>query len=99
VMLGQRAAFAPAIIPGPSLDAFLQVSDKRRVLESARRMGIATPEQVVVEELEANNPPVTGLEGPYAVKSAHILKGSKRQHVLYANDIVELRQQIRSAPR
>lgn len=99
VMLGQRAAFAPAIVPGPSLESFLHVSDKRRVLERARSMGIPTPEQIVITAAEANNPPIGDLEGPYAIKSAHLLQGAKRQHVLYAKDRVELRQQIRSAPR
>lgn len=98
-LLGQREALSPAILPGPSLEMFLEVSDKRRILARARAIGIATPEQVVIESPDSTVAQLGELQGPYAIKAANVLKGAKRYKVLYARDTAELRQELRAAPR
>jgi predicted ATP-grasp superfamily ATP-dependent carboligase len=94
--LGSRDELAPAIIPGPTLEAFVAVSDKHRVLTSARQLGIATPEQIVVENPSSID--LAQMRGPYAIKSASGLHGAKRYPVLYAQEEDDLRQQVSMAP-
>jgi len=47
VLLAHRRVFGQVLLPFPSLETFQAVSDKERVLQVARTLGIATPQQVV----------------------------------------------------
>lgn len=66
------------LLPFPDLDRFLRVTDKERVLQEARALGIATPGQVVLESPSSGLP--DGLPPfPLVIKPARSVSGEAAQ--------------------
>lgn len=55
-LLPARDRFPHARIPFPSVDLFRRVSDKAGVLEAAAKVGIATPDQIAVDDPRSADP-------------------------------------------
>jgi predicted ATP-grasp superfamily ATP-dependent carboligase len=92
-LLGRRDEFAPAIIPGPTLEAFIEISDKARLLSRAKSLGVPTPDHVVVDGRDNIDRSVGTMEGPFAIKPFTTLTGAY-QRVLYAESRDDLRKQL-----
>jgi predicted ATP-grasp superfamily ATP-dependent carboligase len=76
-VLGSAAAFEGVCLPLPSLQAFRSISDKARVLEAARSLGIAVPAQFTLHHraelpAERSHP----LNFPLVLKPARSVVGS-----------------------
>jgi len=89
------------ILPFPDLGRFLQVTDKARVLEEARALGIATPGQVVLERPSPSvllDPPPF----PIVIKPARSVSGEASARgkfgVLHAGSRSELELGLASLP-
>lgn len=57
-VLPRRDVFERVVIPFPSYDRFRAITDKARVAEAAREVGIGVPRQVVVERSGSGRPAV-----------------------------------------
>lgn len=102
-VLAERARFAGISVPFPEEAAFHGVCDKPRVLEVARALGIAVPEQRVLaaaEDIDDLDP--DAVRYPVVVKPGRSVAGdgSGRQKttVSFARDGVELRAQLARLP-
>lgn len=102
-VLAERARFTGICVPFPDEAAFHGVCDKPRVLEVARTLGIAVPEQrllAAAEDVDALDP--GAVRYPVVVKPARSVAGdgSGRQKVgvSYARDDGELREQLAGLP-
>ncbi len=91
------------LLPFAEREAYQGISDKRRVLDEAARLGIAGPAQVVVECLEAA--PAADLEAlpfPVVVKPSRSVVGTgserRKTKVTYAGDPDELRGRLLETP-
>jgi len=78
---------APEVFPGcrvlaPSLERFLAVSDKARLLEAASSLGIAVPAQTVVPDIDAAPEAITTAKHfPLVLKPARSVSGSGTDRV------------------
>lgn len=98
-VLPERARFAPAIIPFADAATFAAVSDKRRLLQAAEALGIATPRQVVVADADAASAlDVARIAFPVVLKPARSVGEHAGQRsklgVSYASDASELRHRL-----
>lgn len=98
-VLPERARFAPAIIPFADAATFAAVSDKRRLLQAAEALGIATPRQVVVADADAASAfDVDQIAFPCVLKPARSVGEHAGQRsklgVSYAGDASELRRRL-----
>lgn len=103
-VLKHRNLFSNVIIPFPDLEAYRGISDKRRVLEKAGRLGIRVPRQTVVNSPEA----VAGFSTsacppfPVVVKPSRsvVTAGGEliKTSVQYADDRDELDARLGSLP-
>lgn len=95
-VLPRRSEF-PALIPFPDGEVFRAASDKRSLLEIARRLGIATPAEVVVTEPASLGESV-GLPFPVVLKPSTSVvntgEGQAKLSVSYASTMSELQRQV-----
>lgn len=88
------------IIPFPSLESFRQISDKRALLAEARALGIATPEQTVLENRAGLDEIARKLRYPLVVKPARSIGEShgarSKLAVRYAGSQQDLRHVLES---
>lgn len=102
-ILPERAALAPAVIPFPDLQAFSALCDKRRLLEQAAQLGIRTPAQRVIDNVNTCDSIDLGeLQYPIVIKPARSVAANGNGHakftVFYAVDANTLRRKVRSMP-
>jgi predicted ATP-grasp superfamily ATP-dependent carboligase len=93
-LLAEPGAVAPAMIPFPDLATFQAVSDKARVMEAARAVGIAVPAQVVVASAaEAPGLLPARADTPLVLKPARSVRDGTQLGVSY----LELGAEVRGA--
>ncbi|MFL5489464.1 MAG: ATP-grasp domain-containing protein [Gemmatimonadaceae bacterium] len=102
-ILPVRARLLPASVPFPTLESFLALTDKQRLLLEATRLGIAVPSQVVVPDRDAlSSIALDNLRYPAVLKPARSVgegaTGRAKVAVTYAADHDELRRKIRALP-
>ena len=83
-LLGERETLTPAIVPGPSLESFVRISNKRAALEVARTLGVDVPSFVVIDHPVSDASQLRTLQAPYVIKSSSHGSGS-RHPVAYAS--------------
>ncbi len=100
-LLEDPAALAPATIASPDLERFRRVSDKAEVLEAAREVGIAVPEQVTLESPRAAVA-LAGMAFPVVVKPSRSVGGAgsdrRKLGVRHAANEAELRAVLGALP-
>jgi len=102
-ILPVKFRLAPAIVPFPDIDRFAALSDKKKLLEEASRLGIAVPKQQIlasraaVEELRFDE-----IQFPVVLKPSRSLgdSGDRRTKlsVSYAASQDELRRKVGTLP-
>lgn len=102
-ILPQRARLFPAIVPFPDLPAFSALTDKERLLEEASKLGIATPAQEIVRDVDAlATMDLSRLNYPLVVKPARSVgerAGIRATFsVTYASDASDLERKVRALP-
>ena len=102
-ILGVRSRLAPAVVPFPDLSAFKALTDKRRLLEEASKLGISVPAQVIIpNRIAAVSMDYNGLRYPIVLKPSRSVSengaGRAKLSVSYAADESELRHQVRLLP-
>ena len=99
-VLPRRADFGTAVIPFPDAPLHAELSDKGRVMEAARALGIQVPGQQVVESREAAPP--GGLRFPLVIKPTRSVVptagGLLRLGVRYATTPEQLRTVLAGIP-
>ena len=102
-VLGERERFGNICIPFPDEAVFRAICDKARVLAAARQVGIAVPEQRVLngpEDASALDP--ASLRYPIVVKPARSVAesshGRVKLGVAFAGDESELRRRLEQLP-
>lgn len=89
---------ARTLLPGPGIDAFRRLSDKRLLLETARAMGIAVPAQQVVELAGLTESLGRDLKYPVVIKPARSVGAAngirKKLGVEYASGPDELQRKL-----
>lgn len=90
-------------VPFPQEEVFSAVSDKSRVLEEARGLGIRVPRQVVLQSAEDLNDSIFPKDlFPVAVKPTRSLAGwaggFRRKAVIFAADLEDLSGKIAGVP-
>ncbi|MGA2382707.1 MAG: ATP-grasp domain-containing protein [Gemmatimonadales bacterium] len=97
-LLPARQLLDPAVIPFPPEDVVLAAGDKAHVLEVARGLGIATPQQLVLQGPEALADAAPRF--PVAVKPTRSFPAKSgppsARRTAYANDAAELRRLVES---
>ncbi len=98
-VLPERQRFAPAVIPFADDVVFSMVSDKRRLLEEASALGIAVPQQSVVEDAAAAKAfDVSTLTYPVVLKPSRSVGEQDGQRskvgVSYASNSADLRRRL-----
>jgi predicted ATP-grasp superfamily ATP-dependent carboligase len=98
-----RARLSPAAIPFPDLAAFNALTDKRRLLEEASKLGIAIPVQEVVADLASvASIEFDALRYPIVIKPGRSVGehagGRVKFSVLYASNAAELRRKMLLLP-
>jgi predicted ATP-grasp superfamily ATP-dependent carboligase len=94
----------PAHMPYGSLESFLRISDKEAVLSTARDLGLAVPEQRVLDEADpAFDASRAGLPFPLVVKPGRSVGAEKtgelrRSSVRHASSAEELESVLASLP-
>lgn len=85
-LLALRAAPCRAAVAFPDESAYLAISDKRRLLDAARELGVAPPPQVVIESIDADRGEATAFARERAfdvvikpARSAVIASGAMRK--------------------
>jgi predicted ATP-grasp superfamily ATP-dependent carboligase len=100
-LLEDPAALAPATIASPDLERFRRVADKAAVLEAAREVGIAAPEQVTLESPRAAVA-LAGMAFPLVVKPSRSVGGAgsdrRKLGVRHAANEAELRAILGALP-
>ena len=84
-------------LPFPTAEAFEAISDKARVLDAARAVGIDTPYQIVVRSAE-EAPATWDGSWPLVVKPSRSVNSGHRFSVAYASSAGEMRACIRAMP-
>lgn len=102
-ILPVRSRLLPAVIPFPDFEAFNSLTDKRRLLEEASKLGIAIPAQVVVPNVTSlASIDFDALHYPIVMKPGRSVGGHASSRaklsVLYAASADELRRKIRLQP-
>ncbi len=102
-ILGARSRLAPAVIPFPDLATFKALTDKRRLLEEASKLGIPVPAQEIVPNpMAAASMEFNGLYYPVVLKpSRSVGENAERRaklSVSYASNESELRRKIGLLP-
>jgi predicted ATP-grasp superfamily ATP-dependent carboligase len=98
-----RARLLPSIVPFPDMDVFTALTDKRRLLEEASKLGIAIPAQTVVNDFDALAcTDLSHLRYPLVVKPARSIneRGGVRSafSVTYALDPTDLQRKVQALP-
>jgi predicted ATP-grasp superfamily ATP-dependent carboligase len=98
-----RPLLAPAIVPFPDLESFTALTDKQRLLEEARTLGIAIPAQKIVSDRgDVASLDLGALCYPVVLKPARSVgenpEGRAKVSVTYAADASELSRKIASLP-
>jgi len=101
-LLPVRSRLLPAVVPFPDIETFNALTDKRRLLEEAARLGIAIPAQQVIQDRAAlGSMDVHSLTYPVVLKPARsvgsINGGRAKVSVSYARDADELIRAVRIA--
>ena len=100
VLLPLRAQLEGVLLPFPDAATFARVSDKESILGAARDLGIAVPEQVVLQERDPEA--VSSLEFPVVLKPwvSVVREGglSRKLGVVHASDRSELEAALRTLP-
>jgi len=100
VLLPLRAQLEGVLLPFPDPATFARVSDKEGILDAARNLGIAVPEQVVLQKRESAS--VGSLEFPVVLKPwvSVVREGevSRKLGVVHASDRSELAAALRALP-
>lgn len=103
-LLARREEFGSITIPAPSLEDLRAISDKGRVMEAARPLGIRTPQEVRLESPD-DAAAAEGVEGRFPVvvkpRSSVVLDASGRRvktRVAYADTGAELRRILNALP-
>lgn len=103
-LLSVRERLSSTLLPFPSLDRFSAISDKRRLLDTARSLGINVPEQVVlsspeeIQDLSGENLALPAVLKPHrsvGQSAGSLVKFSVR----YANDLETARRLAAELPR
>ncbi len=102
-ILAAPEAFAGCRVLAPTLERFLAVSDKARLLEAATALGIAVPAQTVVPSIDEAPEAITSTRTfPLVLKPARSVSGSGldrvRLSVCYARDRAELSHKLSGMP-
>ncbi len=103
-VLPARGRFGDVRIPFPPVSVYERVSDKRTLLAEAGRLGIAVPEQRVVERRDEGAPDGTaGLRFPVVVKPSRSVAGENGSRVKlgvrYAGSAEELESVLARSPK
>ena len=98
-VLPERQQFAPAVIPLADGETFSTVSDKRRLLQEASALGIAVPQQTVLENAAAAKAfDVSTVTYPVVLKPSRSVGEQDGQRlkvgVSYASDSADLRHRL-----
>jgi predicted ATP-grasp superfamily ATP-dependent carboligase len=98
-----RGRLLPAVVPFPDLPTFSALSDKKKLLDEASKLGIAVPTQVVVSRAASlDSVDLLGLRYPIVLKPARSVGGNAGERakfgVSYAADQDELQRKIRALP-
>ena len=100
VLLPQRSRLPGVLVPSPDYETFSRVSDKNFILAAASRLGIAVPEQVVLE----NRDSAACLEFDYPLvlkPCVSVVRERGRSHklrVLHASDRRQLDEALGTLP-
>jgi predicted ATP-grasp superfamily ATP-dependent carboligase len=102
-LLPQRQRFSGVCIPFPSIETFLAVSDKARLLDAASRVGIRVPEQrVVAAPSDLAGAAGRDLQFPVVLKPARSVgeggSGRVKLEVRHAAGPAELRRELDALP-
>ena len=102
-LLPQRERYQATCVPFPALETYKAVCDKVQLLDAAAELGIAIPNQIVLEspgDLEGRE--AQNLEYPVVVKPGRSVIGNHTRRlkvgVSYAGDRESLRLQLRTLP-
>jgi predicted ATP-grasp superfamily ATP-dependent carboligase len=102
-LLPDRDALRPCVIPFPDIDAFRAISDKERLLNEARALGIAVPGQHIVTAHDDDLAALDTLGYPLVLKPARSVgeSGGERAKlsVTVANSARDARAQIGAMSR
>ncbi len=98
-ILPRRDRFADICLPCPGLETFQRVSDKDAVLETATRIGIATPRQWRVNARDDS----LSFDGtsdvfPLVIKPARSMVGTAKFTVRHAPNLLALSEQLHALP-
>ena len=94
-LLGAGSLLAPAVIAGPSLDAFRAISDKEHMLAVASDVGLSTPRQLrLTSASDASAAALDTLAFPVVIKPARTVQGGSIHTVTYATDADTLRRKL-----
>lgn len=102
-VLAERERFKPSIIPFPDLAAFRAINDKQRLLSEAAALGIATPEQTVVENQDAiASLDLNAVQYPTVIKPSRSIgehRGARAKLVVtHASNKRELERRLSALP-
>ncbi len=101
-LIPHRALLSGICLPFADLDTFLAISDKRRLLDVAAGLGLATPAQWVLEtRAAAITLDPTGLAFPLVLKPARSVAGAGARvklSVRHARDAAALREVLEELP-
>lgn len=97
-VLSARERFSGLSLPFSDLETFRRVSDKQLVLDTARSVGVAVPEQVVVESPEAAAAlSVADLSYPLVLKPARSVSGTGMARGKYSVSHIAGQDALRAA--
>lgn len=102
-LLPARSRMLPALVPFPGLATFEAVTDKKRLLDEARTLGIATPTQeILADQATLRSIDLFALNYPIVVKPARSVGEEagvrSKLGVTYAFDTAELRRAVAALP-
>jgi predicted ATP-grasp superfamily ATP-dependent carboligase len=102
-ILAAPEAFAGCRVLAPTMERFLEVSDKARLLEAASTLGIAVPGQTVVPDIDAAPEAITAITAvPLVLKPARSVSGAGSERVKlgvrHARNRAELALELSALP-
>ena len=95
--LSHRSAYAPARLPFPEKKTFQLASDKAWLTESAIRLGIPVPTQVVIDK-SGSIPPLFDSERGYVLKPSRSVRGGSMLGVSYVPSPSQLQEVLEKLP-
>jgi len=88
-----------AVIAGPTLSAFVAISDKENMLRVAREVGLATPAQIRIEHVtDVAIAPLDAVPFPVVLKPTLTVRGGALHSVTYAADRAALALRLSQLP-